>query len=582
MAALTINPKTPVVLQLSDGKICLLASIIDRIPALSPKVKTLSVAVQSDGVARAELSLGVSLRNFAIVLSRACGGLMDPRDYVLLQEYAMTSDKDYETYLSIFNAPRDPMPCIIDKRPASTGALTGLCCQGAWSNGVAGIAGPGSKKAFNLPESAPDGPFTANTMTLSHDAGYEFLVLRNGDLGHSLVLKVEFAPRDDGKPWSASVLDTMFESFHYTVGGSRFDDIMLPANNALAKAYNLWPHVNNTPPKNPKEAWVATIPVMISETSNPKDVQIPLIALMYHETRVKVYNLRRDLEKYVKFALDVDYVYLDTPLRVYFAQGDTKPEAKKPSAEEAPGKKPEAAPQKDQWAEQETWPSDKVAPRADDKEKRNPEPVFVHTPENIVLRANDQSVAAMVEERTVAALVAEAKLEHPYRPPCHALRNVLFAQHFSQRFEVPLDVKVLKERINCNGACGGFMINMQCEKEVPAEYTSTIAPVVSVSLQLNGHDFLQYDATDLTEFNWLKNGMETPRNNTTLLVPFSRDMFSEEAPHCRIDLSRLDSVIMTFTMNNTVTFLKWSGIVTAVTTNIRRTMSGMSGVVFAN
>ena len=157
----------------------------------------------------------------------------------------------------------------------------------------------------------------------------------------------------------------------------------------------------------------------------------------------------------------------------------------------------------------------------------------------------------------------------------------MVAQHFSQKFEIPVDASFIKERINMGHSCGGLMITLRSEIEAPTRLADRVVPVISASLSLNNQPFVEYDTADLTEFNWLKTGMETPKNHTSLLIPFSRDMFAGVAANSRIELSRMDSIVLYMTVNKSAAFMKWTGVVTAITSNIRKTCSGMSGLKYA-
>jgi hypothetical protein len=100
---------------------------------------------------------------------------------------------------------------------------------------------------------------------------------------------------------------------------------------------------------------------------------------------------------------------------------------------------------------------------------------------------------------------------------------------------------------------------------------------------------MDFDMPDLTEWNWIKCGMKPPADLCSLLLPASREMFWGDTHEtatvcpCTINLSRMDSVVMEFTLNEeAIACCEWTISVTAISTNFNQVGDGMAKVVFVN
>lgn len=571
--SLAVKPSTPIVLQFEGGKMLTLhADIAVRLfPKLAAAVKSLPVSVdKKDGQARAVLDLTVGRSGFdhltleeALKLaSFACGGRYEAHAHSLYKRFGIPIP---DVPISTVSLPSLPLHI---KGSASAGALTVLAAKGGqdayWVTGCKAV-----KTFGGIFPDMPDGFYAVATQTLQMEAG-KFKIGRLGDLAHTFVLKVELDGPVD--------LDTLFESVSVTTGGNTSVEIDLQTNNALAKAFGLWPGKNNDAPRQPGQKWVATIPLVVRETTAYTKIVMPMIAIHYHDTEV---SLKRIIYVDAKYALDVDYVYMDTASRRWITQkanlsppedvkhppgsSGSKPPmigGRPPSISPKPAEKPPM----DAWdacipqADWSVWEAASVAPAdavpvADQARPKQPEPCPpVATP--------------------------------PARSSGHEL---MFTQFQTRRVYLPPGCgKTRHIRLEMGHPTSGFMLTLAPEDPAVRRAGANIAPVVSASVDFNGNRGMEFDFADLTEWNWVKCGMKAPADFCTLLLPCSREMFWADQRQdcvvcpCTVNLSRLDSVVLTVTVNEDMFELcGWNMTITAMATNISVVNGGMQGVKYS-
>ena len=528
-----IKPDTPVNVKLLDENVCLRANTLAIIKSLATKVKDLKVEKDPvDGVSRATLDLKLTQKQFIAVLSKAHGGRTDPRFFSLFSQYNLSTDRDYEDYLRLFSGTMDPKPSIRPKSSSSEGAIAALVGVGSMDMCFEGAARNMEKKdTFVLPPGVPQGRYSVSVQTIlptTEDAeSMVFIVPRNGDMCHTLVLKVLIPPKPEGGSWSLDVLDQLFKTATMSVGGSNFDRVTLQANNAMAVARGIWPIKCNTPPRDDGSPWLVTIPLMFSETEYYKQCFLPMLALAYHEVRVHLGGINPKI-KGLKMVLEADFVYVDKPLRRAMANDYEKPVA--------------AA-----------------------------DPVVVDWKADKWDAAQTQAVPA------AAAVVVDEKPQKATRSSCK--NEVITMEHFAQSEFLSEDGHEVHIRLPFNNPTSGLMITLSTEDEIPARTSEQVCPIMAASFAINNYVLADADFVDLTEFNWLKVGLTTPRNNRTLLLPFSREMFSEDVclPNCSVNLSRIDNVMLNLVPNKNVSWMKWTVTITSFAYSARATRSGMMG-----
>jgi hypothetical protein len=540
---MAVTPNTTIVVQCKDDKIYLRANAIVVIPELEVTVKGLTVVKDpTDGVSRATLELSMSLDRFLGLLSKAHGGKPDAR-FCGCGSASREMDHDESFRLLVTMA---PAPRIIEKSTeGSSGvdaALLALTRIGAVDEVIKEIGAGQVKRTFIFPRvdiEVPDGRYIVNVQTLMPTFRGEsilFKVLRNGDLCHTPVLKILLAPKKTST-WNKSVLDHLFQFAELEAGGQKIDIIELGFNNALAVARGMWPERNNTPPKDPNVPWLITIPLMFSEGEYYRNSFLPLIAVSMHEFYYVLKYPNPELTKMATYALDLDYVYLDTKLRGTVAT-DYVHFHEMPSVETPVPSGPM------DWT-----------PKWDETIKQKPD-----TTTTCVMM---KSVACEVDKKKPAE-------KHTKFP------RVIATQHFVTFAEGVTDAEIMHIPLHFSHPTSGIMVTLSATKDgviPPDDIYDLVCPVVAAYVTLNTRPCYHFDFVDLTEFNWLKVGLQPPKNNRTLLLPFSREMFSmtgECAPTCTVNL---------VLNQNTSKWCKWSVMTTSVAFNIRSTGTGMMAIV---
>lgn len=206
-----------------------------------------------------------------------------------------------------------PDVALVEKWTESGAGVLGVAlrCEDDWilRGRCSGAAFPGiSGKRM------PDGVYTTITLTRRCLEDFVFTVIREGDMAHTFVFKAELVGPAD--------LDALFDHFDLSTDGNVRVSVDLALNNALARAHGLWPSKNNEGPRRPDQKWVATIPLMTRETTAHNKAFLPLLPM--HGTdkapqvvKVQLFGVR---DAGMHCALDVDYVYLDTPTRRWLAR----------------------------------------------------------------------------------------------------------------------------------------------------------------------------------------------------------------------------------------------------------------------
>ncbi len=572
MASQAVTPNTPVVVKLLDHELCMFAGALAVVPTLSSRIKSIFQEKDPrDGVYRGQLTLNLTHQQFDAIISRAHGGRFDVRFYNMLRQFGLASDKDYEDLMSTVGDVLDPKPCIIMKSCGS-GALAGLVMTGRADEEMHRMPGA-NQKAFAFEHDVSDRRYTIGTHTFmpskeTPERRMEFTVSRNGDMCNTLVLKVLLHPRNDGTVWTSAVLDKLYRNAQLMIGGNVMDGISVQANNALAMARGLWPRRNNTPPKDAKSPWLITVPLMFSESEYPTRCYLPMIAVHSHEVSVVVSNVLPEAE----IAMDVDFVYLNTDMRRYVANGcgsqwqvpRVNPVAAAAADAQAPEEKPQAqktrqSPEGNDWIPPMAWPAAADAQAPAEKPFAAPEPEPVPKPP--------------AQQRPVSKAAYECEE-----------RKTAYASHDEITEYLSEDGQETKIRLPFIQPTSGIIISLATEGEVPDGVRDGVCPIVSAKIQLNRGDLIVSDFSDLTEFNWLKAGMPAPENSRTLLMPFSREMFPEcdavPIPACTIDMSRIDETMLVLVPNKNVSWMRWKATVTSYMCNVRRVWGGTGEKVY--
>lgn len=448
-----------------------------------------------------------------------------------------------------------PMPDVsLCEKGGQAGGMITLLLKGAqdlyWVLGCKSWATFGKA----LPD-MPDCFYAASTQTLQEKEG-KFLISRIGDMAHTFVLKVELEGPAD--------LDTLFQSVSMSTGEFQFVDIDLQTNNALAKAYGLWPGKNNDAPRQEGQRWVATIPIVFRETTAYTKIVKPLVAVYYYETEVK---LNMIMNKNAKFVLDVDYVYLDHAARTWLAN-DGNSEAKKPD-EPAPASCPDAwdTKPKDEWDKREATDDACEVKSKTDTDK--------------LLRETCPDVPTYREVIPTGTLP---------KHPLSGKRSFFVTQYqTTHAFLTPGLGKTRRFSLRTNHPTCGWLITLSPEDPAIKQTKGCVAPILGASIDFNGHCAMEFDFADLTEWNWIKCDMKVPTDFCTLLLPVSREMFWGDKSGndaivcpCTINLSRLDSCMLTLDVNEEILDLcGWNVGITSISNNISVYGRGKEDLRFA-
>lgn len=580
MSVALVKPSTPVVIKFSDGKkVTLHADIAVRLwPMFAESVKALTTTVdKKDNKARALLDLtgnatppinGAPLSAGAALMlaSYACGGAYESACYALFKKFGLPVP-DLTTAITT------PDLSLQIKGNCTSGAMLMLCIKGVqdqyWATGCKCV------KTFGgaFPE-MPDGFYSVATQTLMPDKKGVFTIARMGDLAHTFVLKAELVGPVD--------LDTLFQSVSLSTGGSQFVEIDLQTNNALAKAYGLWPSKNNDSPKKPNQKWVAVIPIVIRETTAYTKIVKPMVALCWHESRIELHGIK----EHVEYALDVDYIYMDRAARAWIAQG-RDPKDQKEEETKSKDKAKDQEKEKDSWdcRPQEDWSDDDKLSKdipmvpeivTDTKQKltKSPPTPFIPKSESPIRQCS--SVTA-----------ARNPLAGSYSG-----HNFFFTQYQTVR-EFLSAGNGKTRRISLGSVMhhptSGFIITLSPEEPAIKQPGLNAAPILGAAIEFNGNRAMEFDFVDMTEWNWIKCGMKPPTDSYTLLLPASREMFwadqKDDVFVCptTVNLSRLDSVVLTLTVNEELLDLcGWNVGITAVSTNTSKCSMGMEGMKFSS
>lgn len=645
-SAQLVKPSTPVVISFyGKKKITLNADLVVRLfPALAETVKTLTTSTDKDGGVRSYFDICTRYPTLTVeqalkLISYACGGVYDPTARLLYKRHNIAVPEMGEIEL--------PPVSLFTKGAGSTGAMTCLMIKGTqdthWVDGCKSFKTFGG--AF---PGIPDTFYAVCTQTLDMDeAKKEFTIPRLGDLAHTFVLKVELEGPAD--------LDSLFETMELSVGGYMFVAIDLHLNNVLARAQGLWPSKTNDAKRIKGQKWVATIPFMIRETSAYTKVVSPTIALMYHETRVALKGMSKTPAKY---ALDVDYVYLDTESRRWMANDgrSAKQPAKAPDiaspcacaqagapmsgaaimasaaaqavAAKAAAQAAQVAAPKDQWAckPPECWdaapaPAPEPMPQTKIATPQGAQGVpaavgaqaapSAQPGEDIILEACEvqgrggyvapcatrDAHAAGASRGAYSAFKEKGDMMDPPRPvelinardhyvnpaAFSADHTMIFTQYSTVREYLPQEGS-RRRHINLGDMShptSGFIITATPDDPDAKQCGVNLAPILSASIMFNGNTGLSYDFSDLTEWNWMKCNTKAPSDYCTLLMPMSREMFWADQRDdvfvcpCTVNLSRLDSLVLTLDLNEEAMLCGWNISITSVSTNISRTSTGM-------
>ena len=550
MAAPAIAPDTPIVVELKDRNMCLRAFALSAIPTLTDVIRKLPVEKDPvDGVYRGKVKFSLTLCEFTGLLSKAHGGAFDPCMYIILAANKLLTDKDYEDYLAMFRRPMDPAPFIRKKESSDSGAMFALVIRGVEDNSISGDT---ATDIFDFGEGAPRARYTeavATQFPLPIEPGnkYEadtcaFAIPRNGDLCHTLVLKALLHPREDGKPWDPQTPEYLFQNVQLEIGNGIRDSSFLRTNNSVARARGMWPKSNDVPPVDPKVPWLITIPIMFAATYHYKKCYIPLIRLYEQEVRLLLNGISKAHP--VEFALDITYVYLDSPLRGWFANVKSAP---------APAPAPVSA-----WIP--SWELGSVP-----------------------------AAAVSAGEEAFTPLANRCKCKHEacgFAMPV-PMREVCVPMHNEVVINLPEDGDKYTVDLPFNRPTSGLMMTVSHRYYVPEGVAvGEMCPILSATLLLNNNVFAQGDFVDLTEFNWLKTGLIPPGGKTMLLLPFSREIgakdYGDSFATCTANFSRVDKITLVLVPNKSLSWLRWEVVVASLAYNVQKDAGGRMGMKFAN
>jgi hypothetical protein len=542
-----VKPSTPVVVQFEGGKkLTLHADILARVfPKFADQIKALVASpdkadknkmraaldlTAAGNISRLTLEEGIKL------MSYSCDGPFDPTTYFLLKRLGLPIPDNFVLSHSL---PRVPLQI---KGTSSHGSLVALTLVGAQDSYFTATSCRCAKTFGNAFPGMPDGRYITGTQTILLGSGNKFTVQRAGDMAHTFVMKVQLSGPTD--------LDTLFESMNMQVGPNITVEMDLQTNNALARAHGLWPSKNNDAQRQPKQSWVATIPIMMRETTAYTKLAKPLVALYYNECCFNIKNIKNE---HAVFALDVDYVYLDTEARRWMANRGCGRDPTTATTEE----KTSAA--EESWDAKAEW--DSRADLKDDSSKK--------------AAADDKSAALRTSTGNPLAFSGETG-------------HLFFVEQFQTRKEhlsLAHSGSSINIRLDMSHPTSGMLITLSPEEMEMKQLFN--APIVSASLSFNGNCAMEYDFADLTEWNWIKCGMRAPTDFSTLLLPFSREMFAADKKDdvvvcpCTVNLSRLDSIVLTLNFNKEAFELcDWNAGITAVSTNVSRVITGEEHLKF--
>lgn len=575
-----VKPSTPVVILFNGGKkLTLHAEVIVRLfPKFSESVRALPITTdKKDGESRAILDLTgnaktdaptkeklptLTLEEAAKLASYTCGGAYDPSAYSLFKRFGIPipdtiNASNLLPNVSLYVKGRNANAAImvLSMRRPEDGDLAMQCKGIKILNGA-------------FPD-IPDSLYSVATRTLEMTSDNKVIIARSGDLAHTFVLKVELEGPTD--------LSTLFESVSLAIGGREFVDIDLSTNIALAKAYDLWPSKINDSPKQAGQKWVATIPIVFRETTAHTKVVQPMVALCWHDC---VVELHRIANKDAKFALDVDYVYVERPARDWLANdGATRhiSEDRKPVVEDS-HKEDEgwSIKPKDDWAiptpmVKEVHNKGRRLKAETEVDRKDPSPS-----ETIKVT----SIYQLPMERQLASELSEKKILK--YPDGH---KFFFTQYQTIReYLAPGLGNTRRIRLDMKHPISGFLITLSPEDVGVKQAGNNVAPIISAAIEFNSNRGMEFDFSDLTEWNWIKCGMKVPTDFCTLLMPASREMFladkREDVIVCpsTIILSRMDSVVLVLTLNDEMFEMAgWTANITAISINISNCRSGMEG-----
>ena len=516
-------PSTPVVIKFKCGKSATLpAHLLAKLPGGEAKVKSLPLVLCKDNVQRGELDMSdkFTVEQGVKLISYLCGGQFEPASYAVLKRAGVDVQRFVE---EMFFEPPQTRLCL--KNAGSLGAQCALALRDAQDVKIKQLSGDRCFAALTYQTAfgpgMPDSPYIECPITIPYvsrsGGNVKFIITRIGDAGHTYVLKAELPANFD--------VANMCRSVSMFIGGSQVDSIDFATNIALVKAKGLWPKRNNTPHKNSR--WVATIPLMFSETSSYKRCAIPLIGLYNHEVCIELNGVAEgDLD----FVIDLDYVFFDRPARAYIANG-TVVEERPRVKDDVEGKRI-----KDDWSAPQSW-TDAVS------------------------------------------TICGVSTEKP--EPKASMINQMVEQHQHQ-----MDPLTAKIRLNMEHPTSGFIVMIKPnDPEMPEQQRKTAVPVKAATLYLNNSPAMSFDLADMSEWNWIKCGMKAPEDDfCTLLLPASRAMFLEDDQHLApstINMSRMDIVELRFELNEEVADMGWTVTTTGINHNVRGISTGMGGVLFA-
>lgn len=571
-----ITPNTPITLQLKNGRVATLpAHIVAKIPQLTDVVRN-KVKADASGHAIIDMKLinsGTTLDQIIHIVSHICGGPFDPLAASTLLHYGLVaSDFVSKNILAFIDMPSKPSRCILSKY-SKMGALLALTLKGkqdaTFDSYKEDTQNAYAAKTFHV-KGMPDSVYTETQITLipvpSVNARmYEFKMAKYGDLAHTFVLRVDIPPRSDGIPHGIDTLDNLFKSASISIGGNDFDEIDLSSNNAIVRALGLWPKLTNTPPTRTDSNWIVTIPLIFGATQRYTKCFLPITQLYYHESCIKLMGVNSSLCPKDKCALDVDFVFLDTPARTYIANIGAKKAVPKTASEPIPlsGTIPDAKKSPSIWDDAtRTW--DPTTTISENTPK---------TSDATTVPVSDVCSTAPID--VSIATLARVFDQHPFVR--ENLRTGVSEQH----------IKLLM-----NHPSSGILLSVKpVADDLPGVLLQNAMPVLSAKLLVNNHVFMEYDISDMTEWNWIKCGVKVPAECggnrwRTMLMPASRQMFAADKDSetficpSTVNFSRVDTVELILQLNENIVNFDWELTVTNVCQNIEKFSGGLGGVQF--
>lgn len=557
-----VKPDTPVTIELANGRsLTLPAAILAKVPTLRAQVKDRQLPDKTKNRLVLDFKK-VDLETIVQVLSHACGGPFDVSAVHELPAWGlMDRDKAMAAVIEHLNTFMClPSREILTKGGDSTGGAAGVSLRSDYVDAVHAQASGNTNNVYTETQ-ATEYPSCSQDNRVA-----TFLLKRSGDMVHTFTLRINLKPRPNGAPYPASAIDDLFDRVEMSIGGMTFDAIDLVSNNTMARARNLWPKLANTPPTNPKENWIVTIPLMFHSTTDHTKAQIPVIGLYFHEIRVTVSGFNAKYCMGSDSALDMDMVYLPRAQRRAVASIGSGKGA--PDTTSTPAASTTVADWDtgiSQWSEGVPMTTD-------------PKPVA-------------QSVVLPAEQSPAQPDAAPS----PKKPLDGKLS---FNQYEYVRECLPAGKHEHSIRLQFSLRSTGLMLRLKPsndDQDVMGMVYNKIPLVHSATLYANNQMKLaMYDADDLAEWNWLKCGMTPPGYSSgnrwqSLLIPFSRSMIkdSDSADEYTsgagtVALGRMDTITLVLKTDRGLMHQPWDVTVTSMSENVLKYGAGMAALRFTH